>query len=1174
MIVHARSPRSKLVPAVLLCALTLALLAVLASSASAAEGGGAWWRLTSSSTPTYLAPGGEGTVVATATNSGYENVPGATSPVTIKDRLPADLEATGATPVVCPVGGPNIPVCAYKWPQSNTLHHFPACTVSVHEVSCTLEETLAPFEQWELDVNVKVSAALASGATDQINEVLVEGGALAPASFKRMLQINSAATPFGVEDVELAAESPTGAPEAQAGAHPFQFTTTVAFNRDYNKYGNGYTLPSVPEATKDVRVDLPPGFVGDAVQEVVPRCTELQFSTVLQNNTANQCPANTAIGVAVVSITEPGSLHNTFTLPVPVFNLTPSPGEPARFGFMALSVPVTLDTVDNGGDYHIVVNVHNASEEPALFSSQVTIWGVPGEARHDAARGWGCVARGAFSEGQPCTPPSPRNTLPFLTLPTSCPGEPLRADAQARSWTPGAAFTEPFEAASAETLTGCGSLPFDPEVSITPTEEQASTPTGLAVVLKVPQTTTLEEKGLAEANLKNSKVILPAGFQLSPSAANGLTACSEKAVGFAAETPDHGVNPYTHTLEFLPEEAKQESAEEEAAKEAAGQKCPNSSKVGTVTINTPILEHELHGSVYLAEQTNNPFGSLFALYIVVKDPNTGVDVKLAGEVHVDENTGQITTTFANAPQLPFHEFKLELFNGPRASIATPANCGSAFTAVSVFEPWSATSAVTRNENLGVSSCPNAGAFTPGFSAGTTNPQAGEFTPFTLTLTRPSGQQQVTGLQVSLPPGISGMLSKVEQCPEPQASQGTCGPRSLIGSATAVVGLGSDPYTETGGRVYITGPYGGAPFGLSIVIPAETPAFHFGNVVTRSTINVNRETAALTIGSTLPTFVNTTTYHTGVPVQLRSVTVTVQRPGNEPFQFNPTNCAPMNIVGTVTGEQKATATLTQPFQAKGCDKLAFSPKLSVETNSQYTRTEGTNLSVVVEAVPGQANIAKTKLVFPLQLPSRLTTLQKACLASVFNVNPAACSPESIIGTATAHTPVLNSALSGPIYLVATGGAEFPDAIFVLQGEGITLYLDGKTNIHNGITSSTFNAVPDAPISRFEVSLPKGPHSAFTGYENLCEPTSTATKRVLVTVTTGKGKHRKKKKVYKNVTVKTIEKLKVPAILTGQNGDVVEESLPMNVKGCATSNVQSFKKKKAPKKKAKKHKKKKK
>jgi hypothetical protein len=1135
-----------------------ALLAALtgATPASAAESG-AWWQLSSSSTPTYLPPGGEGTIVVTATNLGVANVSASPEhPVTITDKLPPGMTITGMKPVTCPTEGPAIPMCGKKWPASNTVVQYPKCTPGTSEASCTFTETLAPYERWEVQITVKVSASIASGSKDEVNEAIVDGAGVPAKSIRRALTVSSEPTPFGVEDFELLPEDEHGEPEAQAGSHPFQFTTTLAMNRIYHEFPSGLTLPSVPGLVKDLHVNLPPGFIGNANKEIIHQCTELQFTTVLKNNIANQCPEDTAVGAAVATLTEPDVVHG-LTVPVPVYNLVPSKGEPARFGFLALNVPVTLDTVVREGDYHVVVNVNNISQEPALLSSQVTIWGVPGDPRHDQSRGSQCIAREADAvTGEHCALLNDQKPLPFLTLPTSC-AEPLQASVLAKSWLLDASFLPPVTPTSTETLSGCSQLPFTPKMEVQPLQHESNTPTGLKVVLKVPQPSTFDPKALAEANIRDTTVALPTGVQLSPSAANGLAACSLEQIGFT------GVNPHTGTDEFSSSPAS----------------CPDAAKVGTVEIKTPVLEHILHGNVFLAAQSENPFGSLFGIYIVVEDPITGVLVKLAGKVTLNEATGQIVSTFPNAPQLAFEELTLELNNGPRASIATPRACGN-YETVASFTPWSGTAPVEGGLNPGEfnitagphgTGCASPQPFGPGFQAGTTNRQAGAFTPFTLTITRPDTDQAMKAVTMTLPPGLAGMLSNVKQCQEPQAEQGTCGPESLIGHATAVAGLGETPFTVTGGRVYITGPYHGAPFGLSIVIPSKAGPFDFGNVVTRSTISVDRNTAALTVNSELPTMLNTTTYHTGVPVQLRRVDVTVERPGGAPFQFNPTNCSPMKITGGLGGDQGAGVPINAPFQVTGCDKLPFAPTLTAVAGATYTKTNGTSLAVKVTSTPGQANIGKTKIIFPEQLPSRLTTIQKACPDTVFEVNPASCPEGSLIGTAIAHTPVLNNPLTGPAYLVSHGSAAFPDAEFVLQGEGITLILDGQTDIKKGVTSSTFNSVPDAPISTFEVTLPAGPHSAFTGHGDLCNPTKVVTKRVRVAKRVGK----RVVHVLKNVTQTVADPLKMPTILTGQNGNVIEKSTPLAVSGCKAAvkgtKVTKHKAKKKKKKKSSKKKK---
>jgi hypothetical protein len=583
----------------------------------------------------------------------------------------------------------------------------------------------------------------------------------------------------------------------------------------------------------------------------------------------------------------------------------------------------------------------------------------------------------------------------------------------------------------------------------------------MTVKVHVPQESTLSATGLAEADIKSTTVALPEGVQASAGAANGLLACSEAQAGWT------GVGEQIDNKNFTAGEVE----------------CPEAAKIGTVKIKTPLLKNELEGSVYLASQNTNPFGGAgcgsggscsLVLYLIAFDPVSGVRVKLAGSVAINQANGQLVSTFSNTPPVPFEELTLNLFGGSRASQATPSLCGAYGTQAS-FEPWTGGPTVPGSSTFAITSgvgggpCPsNPLPFGPSFQAGSMTNQSASFTGFSLNIGHSDSDQALSVLSMKLPPGLAAMLSSITPCPEPQAAQGSCGPESLIGHSTASSGLGGTPFT-LGGSVYLTGPYKGAPFGILVVTPAVAGPFNLGNVDVRSTINVDPTTAAVSITSDpFPTMIK------GVPTQIKQINVTVDRPG---FQFNPTNCKPMSITGTLTGAQGGSVPVSSPFQVGNCAKLPFAPKLSASVIGQASKANGADLTVKVDSAGfGQAGIEKVRLALPIQLPSRLDTIQKACRDTIFEVNPASCQEGSVIGRATIHTPVLKNPLSGPAYLVSHANRSFPDVVFVLQGEGITLVLDGNTDIKKGITYSRFESTPDAPFTTFLTELPAGPHSA--------------------------------------------------------------------------------------------------
>jgi hypothetical protein len=1118
--------------------LAAAVLLAMSAGATPALADGVWWNLSSRSAPTNLPPGGEGEIIATATNFGYQEIKGETNLIRITDTLPSKLKAVsiegGATD-----GVPNepVPVPALCTTQKEVEEgHALTCTLPSHTIH-EVPDNLSPYTVLRVVVHVKVEPGAQSG---EENTVSVEGGEtvenkpLAPASLQRPITVSEEPTPFGVEDYKLTPENEDGSTDRQAGSHPFQLTTALDFNQTFELDPNPSLhnfYPSTPALAKDLYVTVPPGLLANT--RSLAQCSDLEFSTLLIGG-STLCPGDTAVGVSVVSINEPVALP-ALTEAVPVFNLAPAPGEPARFGFEIDFVEAVIDTsVLPSGEYAAVVSLHNIPQSVATLSSRVTLWGVPGDPRHDQSRGWECIDGGhfdtSFTPRRHCEPHDEPNAPAYLTLPTDC-TKPFKTSVLGDSWAePGRLLPDDRPAPgdprwkekkfTSPALEGCQKLPFNPTIEVTPTEHRASTPTGLKVTIKVPQETTLAAGGLAEDNIKQTTVALPEGILANPGLASGLQTCTPEQVG----------------LEPGAEGTLQAQLENNQFSSEASS-CPEAAKIGTVKIISPLLEHPLTGSAYLANQDTNPFASPLVVYLIAYDPHSGVRLKLAGEIQINA-AGQITTVFKNTPPLPFETLEVELPNGERAVNTTPPRCGSYKTTTS-FTPWSeepgapasplnVSSEFEITEGAGGSPCPSGALpFAPGFQAGSTNRQAGAFTPFTLTIGHADGNQALESIDMKLPPGVAGLISQVTPCPEESALSEACGPESLIGRTTAVSGLGGKPVT-LGGQVYLTGPlkatsaHGASPFGLSVVTHAAVGPFDLGNVRVLSTLNVDPTTAAVTVKSEpIPQYVK------GVPSQLKQVNVTVERPGNQPFQFNPTNCNPMAVNGTLTGYEGASVAASSPFQVANCASLPFKPKLTAAAGGQASKPNGASLSVKVQSAGlGEANIAKVDLQLPKALPSRLTTIQKACVDAVFNVNPAACGEGSLIGKATVHTPVLKSPLTGPAYLVSHGGAAFPDVEFVLQGEGITLVLDGKTDIKKGITYSRFETAPDAPFTTFETDLPTGPHSALAAYVPVNAKYSLCGTR-----------------------------LAMPTEITGQNGAVVKQTTNVAVTGC--HGVKAFK-----------------
>ena len=597
-----------------------------------------------------------------------------------------------------------------------------------------------------------------------------------------------------------------------------------------------------------------------------------------------------------------------------------------------------------------------------------------------------------------------------------------------------------------------------------------------------------EAEGDATADVRNAMVVFPVGVVLSPSAATGLAACTEAQVGLGNDEP-------------------------------VG--CPEASRIGTATVTTPALTDKLTGGLYLgAPPSGTITGEPYQVFLTLA--GDGVSIKLLGSVEADPTTGQLTATFDNTPQLPFSELELHMNGGSRAPLANPVSCG-VFEAKSDITPWTSSSSEADKlltSTLEITGC-QAPRFAPSFVAGTLSNQAGGYSTLRVTFGREDADEDLGGLTVTTPPGLSGNLSKVPLCGEPQATEGTCPEASQIGELTAGAGPGPEPYFIKGGKVFLTGPYNGAPFGLSIDVPERAGPFDFGGgpcdcEVVRATVKVDPHTAQLTVSNgALPTMKD------GIPFQVKSVDVDINRPE---FVFNPTSCDPMSVTGMLSSTQGMTAQASSHFQATNCAALSFKPAFKVSTSGKTSRKDGASLTAKLSfptapqdrsEIGQQANIARVKVELPKQLPSRLKTLQKACVAATFEANPANCPAASVVGHAKAVTPILPVPLEGPAYFVSHGGEAFPSLVVVLQGYGVTVDLVGTTFISkHGITSSTFKTVPDVPVGSFELTLPEGPTSALASPVNLCDA----------------------------------KKLTMPTELLAQDNTVIRRSTPIAVVGC--------------------------
>jgi len=846
---------------------------------------------------------------------------------------------------------------------------------------------------------------------------------------------------FGIAAFDGETLDSGGGAASQAGSHPFNASTTITFNMAPDS--NGFLRPD-GGSQKNVFVDLPPGLVGNPT--VASRCFEGQLAT-------EKCPVTSQVGVVRLTTGFPGNPASSG-----LFNMTPRRGVPASFGFLVSGVPVHLNArLRSEGDYGVTIVSRDINQALALQSVTVSLWGVPADSRHDIQR---CAVPNNLTlppecngdPGNTSSGPNPSGVEPraFLTLPTACTpvGVGLETRLHADSWdAPGAFAAASFishETAPNETTqlgpTGCDRVPFDPEMAIDADAVAADAPTGLGFDLVFPEAGLVSTTGLATAHLRRAEVTLPPGMTINPSAADGLQACSDEQLGVGS------ADPVT---------------------------CPPASKIGTVTATTPLLEEVLGGDVYVRSQASRDpeSGAMFRLGVVIESEERGVRVKLAGRVRADSQTGRLVATFDDNPQLPVSTIRVELKSGPRAPLATPADCG-AFTATAALSSWAGQ---LRDLSAGVAiDCPGADAFSPSFIAGALNPIGGAFSPITARIQRPSGDRFMSGVTLNMPEGLLAALKGVRLCDSLQAEQGGCPAGSRIGTATAGAGAGANPFYVKG-DAFLTVGYKGAPYGLAVHVHAKAGPFDLGWVRVRQALYVDPSTAEVSVVSDpLPQVV------AGVPIRLRDVTVDVDRPR---FAINPTSCQEQQVGARLTSVDGAVHQTSSRFQVANCASLAFTPRLAMRLlGGRQTRTGGhPGLEAILTQAGGQANVAKAKVTLPRSVVLDAKNAYDPKLVCDYDrALQADCPASSIIGRATASTPVLNRPLTGNVHLVQ--GIKFgpkgnrirtlPTLLVKLRGE-VAIDLRAKTSTSdNSRLVTTFPAVPDAPVSRFSMNIKGG------------------------------------------------------------------------------------------------------
>jgi hypothetical protein len=844
----------------------------------------------------------------------------------------------------------------------------------------------------------------------------------------------------GIEDFQVFTSN------TEAGGHP-DLETRIALQN-----------PGGAEAAENLTVNLPEGLFGNP--QAITTCSSAEFAQFA-------CPIGSQAGIVTVRGSYAGNPDYLLGT-APVFDLqTRASEETARLAFIVpiLNLPINIPiAVRTGSDYGLRMTVLGITQSLPLASSDITVWGLPAASANDTSR---------FAKGSPGNPagcalsasalcasnngqaPHPANSTiaPFIDNPSICSGEPLEVTLDVQTYQDPKHLSH--ASASYPPTTECESQTFKPSLKAALTSEAADSPSGLDMQFNVPQ---FESLAASPSDLHSVTVVLPEGLSINPDAADGQRDCTEAEANFGTEAP------------------------------AA---CPDNSKIGDFEVLTPALTGPLIGSLYFGEPKP---GNQYRVFMVAD--GFGIHAKLVTSVHPDPVTGRLTIDVPNLPQVPFAQFNVHLFASDRGLVATPTAC-SVYSVEAVFTPWNAALAPQQlRPNLFVESGPDGSPcpgsvrpFFPRLVAGTTNPTAGAFSDFHLRLDRDDGDQFLKDINFRMPPGFTGSLRGIPYCSDAAISSAatrpgrmeqeapSCPAASQIGTTNVAAGPGSHPFHAVG-KMYLTGPFEGAPLSLAVITPALAGPYDYGTIVVRVALHVDAQLAQVSaVSGTVPSIVG------GVPIRLRSISVDIER---EDFTINPTNCSPFAIESQGIGDQGTVTNFSSYFHAVNCYALPFKPRMSVSmvgSRKALRRSANPTLNFDLFTRPGDANIKAISVTLPSAFEIDQSHLGNICTEKELIATQ--CAGRQAIGEATTTTPLLDQPLSGPVYAVSGSGG-LPRLAFLLNGQVDLLPRAETTTLgSSGRLQTTVPVVPDAPIGHFHLRVFGGHQGYLQNTRDLCK-----------------------------------------------------------------------------------------